>query len=342
MRKSMGATGFLALVMIGLWVSPGYGDYRNFFSAGFKGGANVTVDAGESIGGELIVTGANLNLGGDFQGGLKAFGANVAVPGKVKEELLVAGANVNLSGIFHDEVKAFAANVVLAGTFDEDVEVAAARVILAPTAVVKGNLRYAAAVMDRQPGSQVLGKLERKTEAFETEKMERWREKGRKVGLAAGIIFWVVSTAALILVGVLVRAFFSGTSERAVGLISDSPWATLGVGLVFLVVVPVALVIAMITLVGIPAAIIAGLLYMVFVYVSRVFIGVWIGRKVMGVFKRGRVSSFFWPLVIGIIILGLIGLIPFLGWLFRVFCLLVGLGALWLALWRSRAAEGRI
>lgn len=342
MRKSIGATGFLALVMVGLWVSPGYGDYRDFFSAGFKAGANVTVDADESVGGELIVTGANLNLGGDFREGLKAFGANVAVTGKVKEELLVAGANVNLSGIFNDEVKAFGANVVLAGTFDKDVQVAAARVILAPTAVVKGDLDYTAAVLDRQPGSRVLGKLERKTEAFETEKVEHWREKGRKVGLAAGIIFWVVSTAGLILVGVLVKALFSSTSERAVSLISDSPWASLGVGLVFLVVVPVALIIAMITVVGIPAAIIAGLLYMVFVYVSRVFIGVWIGRKVMGVFKRGQVSSFFWPLIMGIVILGLIGLIPFLGWLFRVFCLLMGLGALWLALWRSRTAEGRI
>jgi hypothetical protein len=44
MRKSLGATGFLALLMIGLWVSPGYGDYGKLFSAGFKAGADVTVE----------------------------------------------------------------------------------------------------------------------------------------------------------------------------------------------------------------------------------------------------------------------------------------------------------
>jgi hypothetical protein len=249
---------------------------------------------------------------------------------------------VTLSGTFHDEVETYGANVVLAGTFDGDVEVAAARVILAPSAVVKGDLEYAAAVLDRQPGSQVLGKLEGRIERFDREKVEAWKDKGREVRRAAGLLFWLVSTAALIFVGVLVKAFFPGVSERAVAFVSDSPWASLGVGLVFLVAVPVALLIVMITVAGIPAAIIAGMLYLVFAYVSRVFIGVWIGRKVMALFKRGRVASFFWPLLVGVVIIGLVGLIPVLGWLFRVFCLLIGLGALWLALWSSRSTQTSI
>lgn len=340
MKKPLAMAGMVVLAVC-LQGSPGYGSSRDIFSAGFRAGANVTVEAGEVVPGDLVTAGANLNLGGDFREGLKAFGANVTLPGNVAEDLVAAGANVHLSGTFHDEVQAFGANVVLAGTFDEDVTVAAARVILTPTAVVKGNLEYAAAVFDRQAGSQVLGEVRRKT-SFERGEAEGWKEQRQTWGWAAGIVFWLLSTAALVLTGLLVRVLFPGTTERAVAHISDSPWVSLGVGLGFLLAVPVAILLAAVTVVGIPVAIIAAVLYMVFVYVSRVFIGVWIGRKVTGVLKRRRDDSFFRPLLIGIIVIGLIGLVPFLGGLFRVFCVLIGLGALWLTVWRSRSPEAWI
>jgi hypothetical protein len=342
MRRCLKTAGAFALYFVCLWTSPGYGEQRDSFSAGFRAGADVTVEAGERVNGELVAAGANLNLGGDFQEELKAFGANVTIPGKVTDELFVAGANVILSGSFNDKVKAFGANVVLAGTFAGDVEVAAARVILTPTSVIKGDLRYAAAVLDRQQGSQVLGRVKPYSDKFEAEGMDAWREKGRKAAAWAWVVFQLVSMASLVLAGFLLHTFFPGISEKAVDLISDSPWVSLGVGVVFLVAVPLALVITMVTVVGIPLATIAGLLYIVIIYLSRISISVWIGRKVMGVLAGRRIFSFFWPLVIGVVIIGLVGLIPFLGWLFRILCLLVGLGALWLALWRSRMVESRL
>jgi hypothetical protein len=340
-RKSMVITGIAFFVMTCLGLSPIYARYGNLVSLGIKGGADVVIEPGELVKGDLIAAGANVNLGGDFQRRLKAFGANVSIRGNVGRELVAAGANVDLQGNFQGKVRSFGANVVLAGTFEKDVEVAAARVVLTPTAVVKGNLVYAAASLDRQQGSQVLGGLEGKRDAPETQGRRPWREKRSGMGGAAGIIFWVISTAALVLAGILIKALFPGMSERTVAVISESPWVSLAVGLVFLVTVPLALVIAMITIVGIPVAVLAGFLYLGFAYVGRVFFGVWLGRKVMGLLKRGPVSSFLLPLIVGITIIGLIGLLPLLGGLFRVFCLLIGLGALCLSLWRSRTLAVR-
>jgi len=89
----------------------------------------------------------------------------------------------------------------------------------------------------------------------------------------------------------------------------------------------------------IPEGIIAGILSGILLYVSRIYVGLWIGRKVLGYIKKPFATAFFWPLAAGIVIIALIGLIPFLSWLFRLFILLISLGAMWTVMWRLLQLE---
>ncbi len=328
------ATGILILLFSFLWYAPGYG-FKQFEAGSFRVGANVRVAAEEAIAEELIIAGANVEILGELKEGLKVFGANVKIPGSVDGELYALGANVILSGKFRQKVKTAGANIVLAGTFEDEIEAAAAKITLTPDAIIKGNLNYAAAVLNQQKGSQVLGKVIQKEMDLKEKRIDEWRQKSKKVARAASNIFWFFSVAALIIVGLIVNTFFPRQTDTIVALISESPWTSVGIGLVFLVVVPVAIMVAFITVVGIPAGIIAGLIYAIVLYISRIYISVWIGRTIIGFFKKTQITVFFWPLVIGIIIIALIGLIPFLGWLFKLFCLLISLGALCLAVIRS-------
>ena len=332
---SIGAVTALA---IALTCAPAHGKYREFLSANLRTGANVTVAPDETISDDLIAAGASLEVAGQLKKGLKAFGANISIPGTVSGEVYSAGANIDLSGTFGSKVTAFGAGVVLSGTFDQDVEVAAATLTLMPTTIIRANLTYSAAVLEKQEGSQVLGTVTERQEPIKAERVDEWREKGERAAKGAGIAFWFISTIALVLVGLIFSAVFPGQTDRVVGAITQSPWKSLGLGLVFLVVVPVAIVIALVTVVGIPAAIIAAFLYAIIVYISRIYIGVWIGRKVIGALKKRQITSLFWPLVVGVVIIALIGLIPFIGWIFRLFCLLIGLGALSLAVLRPSEA----
>jgi hypothetical protein len=131
---------------------------EKFEAANVRGGANVFVTPEERISNGLIAAGANVEVSGNVSGGLKAFGANVVIPGNIQGGLIVFGANVSLSGKFRDKVKGGGANVILSGTFDDNVEIGAARVTVTPTAVIKGDLIYSAAVLDRQEGSQIAGR----------------------------------------------------------------------------------------------------------------------------------------------------------------------------------------
>jgi hypothetical protein len=168
------------------------------------------------------------------------------------------------------------------------------------------------------------------------EGFKKWERRGLMALFPLGIFFWLISLAALIIVGVIINyLLFPKKTEAIINTISKSPWKSLWFGLIFLVVVPVAIIIAFITVVGIPTGIIAGLLYGIALYISRIYIGVWIGRKVLGYISKSMATAFFWPLVVGVIIIALISLIPVVGWLFRLFILLISLGALWMVMWKA-------
>jgi hypothetical protein len=221
---------------------------------------------------------------------------------------------------------------VIDGIFEDSLEVRAANITIMPKAVIKGDLIYESAILDRQEGSQVLGQVVQKQKEMGADEREKKARKDKKVAIAVKIIIWCLSLAALIIVGLIINTFFPEQTENTVTLISESPWKNIGVGFVFLVAVPVAIIISFITIIGIPAGIIAGFIYGLILYVSRIYIGVWIGRKIIGFFKKSQITTFFWPFVVGIVTIALIGLIPFLGWIIKLFCLLISLGAIWLAL----------
>ncbi len=308
---------------------------KDFFSGSFRTGANVTVAKDETVKESLTLAGANIKVEGAIEKKLTAFGANVKISGNVGGELFVAGANITLSGVFQEKVTVSAANVVLSGTFEKDVETASAKVTLAPSTVIKGNLTYAAATLDHKEGAEVLGNISGKMWEERTEKFKKWRERGKKRARIAGFIFWFLYTGALIIVGLVAHYVFPDFTEHVVRLISESPWSNIGLGIAFLIVVPFAILIALITVLGIPVALIAVFFYLVSLYISRIYISVWIGRKIVVYFRRDLVDAFFWPLILGIIVIALVDLIPFLGWLFKLFCLFIGLGAFWWGTWNS-------
>ena len=319
---------FLTVALCGLSYGGDGGNCRS--------GANVTVVADETVAGDLVAAGANVEVQGKVEGGLKAFGANVAISGDVQGDLKACGANVVLSGRYRNKVMTGGANVTLSGTFDGDVEVMAARITVARTALIKGNLIHATADLNLQQGSRIMGEVVQKQAMVQREGVEKWGRRGILALFPLGILFWLLSLVSFIIVGVIIHyLLFPKKTNAIVDTISKSPWKSLWFGLIFLVVVPVAIIIAFITVVGVPAGIIAGLLYGIAIYISRIYIGVWIGRKVLGYINKSMATAFFWPLVVGVIIIALLSLIPVVGWLFRLFILLISLGALWTVTWKA-------
>ncbi len=138
---------------------------------------------------------------------------------------------------------------------------------------------------------------------------------------AAWIVGWLAFT--------LFPSFIQ-SSTQAVG----SGWRSLALGVGVLAGVPVAIIVLAITLVGLPLSLMLLALYLAAIYLAKIWVGAFLGRAVL---KSAVITKHEWllGLLVGLVILTIIGSIPYLGSLIRLDVVCLGLGAFAWQLYRS-------
>ncbi len=131
--------------------------------------------------------------------------------------------------------------------------------------------------------------------------------------------------AAAMLVGWLGLLLFPGfvrATTQAVG----SGWSSLGLGVGVLAGVPVAMIVVAITLVGIPVSLMLFAVYLAAIYLAKVWVGAFLGRILL---KPSGATKGDWVLglLVGLLILTIVGYVPYLGGLVRLGVVCLGLGA---------------
>jgi TolB-like protein/class 3 adenylate cyclase len=298
-------------------------------------GIREEIDDEEIITGGLLACALDLEMTGSVKGGLKAYGASVLISGNSQDAVEFGGVNVTLSGNFQDTVKGIAVNLVISGTFEKDVEVRAHTITIAPTAVIKGTLAYSARKFKRAEESQITGKVMQ----LNTEDWEAWIQdasvKQERTASAIGRVFRIMSFILIFILGLIVYYVLPKQAEAVVSTISDAPMKSMVIGVLSLIAVPLVIIIFSVTLIGIPIGIIAAFLYILMLFIGRVYIGLWVGKKILGYFRASFSEAFFWPFTAGIILVGLLSLIPIFGWLLKTCLMLIGVGAMWLVIWEA-------
>jgi hypothetical protein len=148
----------------------------------------------------------------------------------------------------------------------------------------------------------------------------------------------VFGYAGAFLVGILLLVVFPGffrATLREVGTIG-LPIAIGALGLVtgiFLLVLGVLLLI-----IGVGAGIAGALAYAPILYVAQVFVGAWLGNKIMGE-SPVATNAIIGRMAVGLLILRAAALIPILGGLVWLAVWLWGTGAVMLGIYRITRAE---
>jgi hypothetical protein len=100
-----------------------------------------------------------------------------------------------------------------------------------------------------------------------------------------------------------------------------------------LITVPIAALLVCLTIVGIGVGVAALLLYVIAVYSAQIFVGMWTGEQILGA------GVGFGPalgrLALGLAIIRVIELVPFLGNVVAAIVVVWGLGALALTLYKN-------
>ncbi|MGH2348061.1 MAG: hypothetical protein ACRDFT_01190, partial [bacterium] len=167
------------------------------------------------------------------------------------------------------------------------------------------------------------------------------RRMARPPSVRFGVWSALVEFAWLLVLGVVALAL----STRGVLTVADRIrrrfWGSLLTGFVLAVVVPVAVVLAFITVVGIPVGGVALLLYLATLYPAKVFTAAWIGDWAMDRLQPGAANrSPYMEMLVGVVIVVVLVSLPYVGWIFRLVALLAGFGALWAQIWAARAGGG--
>jgi len=105
-----------------------------------------------------------------------------------------------------------------------------------------------------------------------------------------------------------------------------------GIGFFAVIGIPVAAILACITIVGLAVGIATLLLYIIGLYSAHVFVGAWIGRKILG--AGVGTGALLGRLALGLAILSLLKLVPWVGAIVSALALVWGAGAVAFVIYR--------
>jgi hypothetical protein len=131
--------------------------------------------------------------------------------------------------------------------------------------------------------------------------------------------------AGAILVGWLGMLVFPGFFQATTQLVG-SGWLSLGLGVGVLAGVPVAIVVIAITLVGFPLSLMLLALYLAAIYLAKIWVGAFLGRILLKP-SGGTKGDWLLGLLVGLLIVTIVGFIPYLGGLVHLGVVCLGLGA---------------
>jgi hypothetical protein len=161
-----------------------------------------------------------------------------------------------------------------------------------------------------------------------------------KLDKLLGVLNWlkwvsfIVLLIGLIIAGLIFVAVARRFSDGASDAIRTSPWVCLGLGLLAAIVVPLAVLILAVTVIGLPLAMIVCALYFVCKCLSSIVFGIFLGKSIFRLF--GHDLSPYLAVIIGLLLLFFVFLIPYIGWLIVLVTWLFGLGAVILTGYRMR------
>lgn len=94
-----------------------------------------------------------------------------------------------------------------------------------------------------------------------------------------------------------------------------------------LLLIPIVAIFTLCSVVGVPLSLILIVLYIIAIYLSQGFAGVWVGHLIIEKLAKSRASVYVEALV-GIVVLGILTLVPYIGGLVYFLSLLLGFGTL--------------
>ena len=241
--------------------------------------------------------------------------------------VVVISDNADISGIVQHDLVVVDGNATVTGTVEGNITVVSGTLTLQPAARVAGDVNLVSSDMTRATGATIEGSTTRSS--FE---WSGW------VFLLFSVYLWVSSTIAIIIAGLIFAAVGGRQLTSAGNLIARKTGGTILAAFIIGIGVPILAIVAMLTVLGIPLGI--GLL--LFLIPALWFFGYLVAGTKLGsvILRQDSNDHPYLAALLGLILLQIIGLIPFLGGFVTFIAGILGTGALVLLAWNAWRAPG--
>lgn len=311
------------------------------------GGGTVVVNGPVSQ--DILIGGGTISVLSDTGDDVRIGGGNITLAGKVGNDVVVAGGQTQISGAVGGDViwaggtltlsAPVAGNLQLIGGeatinshISGNVKFNGTKLTLGKDAIIDGTLDYKAvekAVMEE--GAKVMG------ETTYTEQGGTKKSPLSPAGILAILsAFFFGKFIAALLLALALGLSFKRCSFAIINNATAHPVLEIGRGLIVLIVLPIASVIALITLIGIPFGALGLLLFGLLCLTSSAWAAVLVGTLVHKQFYKPADYQLTWKTVLaGVLIFSLLGFIPLIGGIAKFVLVLLALGSLVKVIWDS-------
>jgi len=241
--------------------------------------------------------------------------------GEIVEGVFVVNGDARIDGRVDGDVAVLAGDVRLAGRIDGNLVTISGRARLLPKSSVGGDLTYGDEAPRIAPAATVSGTVEE----------EDWSGSIDFLPFIGALVFWLAVTVSSAVLGILLLLLAPRAAAAVFERARERIGTTIAIGIAIFIVLPLAVFLAAITLVGLPLAIAIGLALLPLAAIAYVTAAWALGRRIVKP-PRGRILAF----LAGLAILRVAALVPILGLLVWLGAVVVGLGLLATAIWAAR------
>jgi cytoskeletal protein CcmA (bactofilin family) len=299
-----------------------------------------------TVEGDVIAFGQNIEINGEVKGNARLAGPQITINGvighnvnvlgndikftknsAVKWDVLVAGVNGNFDGNIDGNLHGLISAASISGkvgrninlTIDDSTSTNNSNLIVTKEAVIAGNINYTATKdLTLESTSSVSGQI---------------NKEARKVNTHNNNWLWVIfyKLSSLILIAIVLISLKKKSLEEVTEKINSKWWQSLLIGLAILFFTPPLIVLLMLTIVGIPLALMILAFYLIAILLSLIFSSYYLGNLIFKSTKFKN-NNIYLITIFGIVIFTLLSFIPFIGWFISLLAITIGLGSLFLTI----------
>lgn len=313
-------------------------------------GGRLSVDS--TVAGDVIAAGGEIRMAGSAGDNLVAAGGSIVLAGPIKGKAIAAGGSVTLersgatagdawlsggqvtvNGAVGGNLRVAAGEATILGSVGGNADIRAGQVVIGPTARIVGDLTVRSGEEPQIDPAARIGGAFTFIPQDSPAKVGLWA-----VGIGLGILLLPVVFA--LVVGAVALLMAPRYVEAMGGHIAGQPLTAFGLGALLLIGTPPLLLFLLVTVIGIPFAILGFALYVVLWALALPLVALALTDRAIRRYgtgaPRGKILLAY---ILALAVLVILVFIPFLGWLAIWVLAALGMGAMLLALRRGPSRE---